>query len=66
MTRQKDRTERGSRSVSSKGLKDLVKNGRDYSKPTLNEQLEEARGEKKRSPWMKIVSVPMGGLNKKK
>ena len=61
----KDAIERGSKSVSSKWLKDLVKNGRDYSKPTLNEQLKETRVEKKRSPWMKIVSVPMGGLNKK-
>ena len=66
MARQKDRKERGSQSVSSRGLKDLVKNGRDYSKPTLNEQMEKARGEKKRSPWMKIISVPMGWLNKKK
>ena len=66
MARQKDRKERGSQSVSSRGLKDLVKNGRDYSKPTLNEQMEKARGEKKRSPWMKIISVPMGGLNKNK
>ena len=66
MARQKDRKERGSQSVSSRGLKDLVKNGRDYSKQTLNEQMEKARGEKKRSPWMKIISVPMGGLNKKK
>ncbi len=61
----KDSIERGSKSVSSKWLKDLVKNGRDYSKPSLNEQLQKTRGEKKRSPWMKIVSVPMGGLNKK-
>jgi hypothetical protein len=66
MARQKDRKERGSQSVSSRGLKDLVKNGRDYSKQTLNEEMEKARGEKKRSPWMKIISVPMGGLNKKK
>ena len=66
MARQKDRKERGSQSVSNRGLKDLVKNGRDYSKQTLNEEMEKARGEKKRSPWMKIISVPMGGLNKKK
>lgn len=65
MARRNDRQERGSKSVSSKGLKDLVKNGRDYSKPTLNEQLEEA-GERRHGSWMNIISVPMGGLNKKK
>lgn len=67
MARQKDRKERDSKSVSSKGLKDLVKNGRDYSRPTLNEQLTAAResfGRKKPKIWMKIVSVPMGGMKK--
>lgn len=49
-------------------LKSLVKNGRDYSKPTLNEIIEEARrsnNTKKPQTWMKIVSVPMGGMNKR-
>jgi hypothetical protein len=65
MSRKRDSQERGSKFVSSKGLKDLVKNGRDYSKPTLNELMEEARGNRKHSPWVKIVSVPMGGMSKK-
>ena len=55
-------------SVSDSKLKSLVKNGRDYSKPTLNEQLTAAReslGKKKPKTWMKIVSVPMGRMNKK-
>lgn len=55
-------------SVPGKRLKDIVKNGRDYSKPTLNELLEEARssnGRKKPQSWTKIVSVPMGGMSKK-
>ena len=54
--------------VSDSKLKSLVKNGRDYSKPTLNEQITAAReslGKKKPQAWMKIVSVPMGGMNKK-
>ena len=54
-------------SVPDRRLKSLVKNGRDYSKPTLNELVEEARrsnGQKKPKAWVKIVSVPMGGLNK--
>lgn len=54
--------------VSGSKLKSLVKNGRDYSKPTLNEQLTAAReslGKTKPKTWMKIVSVPMGGMNKK-
>lgn len=49
-------------------LSQLVKNGRDYSKTTLNEQLTAAReslGRNKPKIWMKIVSVPTGGLNKK-
>ncbi len=53
--------------VPDRKLKSLVKNGRDYSKPTLNELLEEARrsnGQKKPKTWMRIVSVPMGGQNK--
>ena len=49
-------------SVSASKLKSLVKNGRDYSKPTLNEQITAAReslGKKKPKAWLKIVSVPM-------
>lgn len=54
-------------SVPDRRLKSLAKNGRDYSKPTLNELVEEARrsnGKEKPKAWMKIVSVPMGGQNK--
>jgi hypothetical protein len=54
-------------SVPASKLKSLVKNGRDYSKPTLNEQIIAAReslGRKKPKIWMKIVSVPMGGMKK--
>ncbi len=53
--------------VPDRRLKDLVKNGRDYSKPTLNEIIEDARrsnNKKKPQTWMKIVSVPMGGMKK--
>ena len=53
--------------VPDRRLKSLVKNGRDYSKPTLNEIIEEARrsnNTKKPQTWMKIVSVPMGGMKK--
>ena len=55
-------------SVSASKLKSLVKNGRDYSKPTLNEQITAAReslGKKKPKAWLNIVSVPMGGMRKK-
>ena len=55
-------------SVPASKLKNLLKNGRDYSKPTLNEQITAAReslGKKKPKTWMKIVSVPMGGMSKK-
>jgi len=55
-------------SVPVRRLKSLAKNGRDYSKPTLNELVEEARrsnGKEKPKAWMRIVSVPMGGMNKK-
>lgn len=54
--------------VPDRRLKSLVKNGRDYSKPTLNEIMEEARrsnNKKKPQPWTRIVSVPMGGMKKK-
>lgn len=54
--------------VPDRRLKSLVKNGRDYSKPTLNEIMEEARrsnNKKKPQQWTRIVSVPMGGMKKK-
>ncbi len=54
-------------SVPDRRLKSLAKNGRDYSKPTLNEIVEEARrsnGKEKPKTWMKIVHVPMGGMSK--
>lgn len=54
-------------SVPDRRLKSLAKSGRDYSKPTLNELVEEARrsnGKEKPKAWMRIVSVPMGGQNK--
>ena len=41
---------------------------RDYSKPSLSDLVNEARasnGTKKPSPWIKIISVPMGGMNKR-
>jgi hypothetical protein len=54
-------------SVPDSKLKSLLKNGRDYSKPTLNEQVNAAReslGRKKPKSWVKIISVPMGGGKK--
>ena len=53
--------------VPGKRLKNLLKFGRDYSKPALSDVINEARsstGEKKPKQWYKIVSVPMGGQNK--
>lgn len=53
--------------VPDRRLKSLVKNGRDYSKPTLNEIIEEARrsnNTKKPQVWVKMISVPMGGMKK--
>ena len=41
---------------------------RDYSKPALSDLVNEAResnGTKKSRHWIKIISVPMGGMNKK-
>lgn len=67
-TKAKDRKVSFFSSVPDRRLKSLAKNGRDYSKPTLNELIEEARrsnGKEKPKAWMKIVSVPMGGMNKK-
>ncbi|MBR4651521.1 MAG: hypothetical protein IKO82_07220 [Prevotella sp.] len=55
-------------SVSASKLKSLLKNGRDYSKPSLNEQVTAAReslGKKKPTAWLKFIPVPMGGMNKK-
>lgn len=66
-TKTKDRKVSFYSSVPDRRLKSLVKNGRDYSKPTLNELVEEARrsnGKEKPKAWMKIVSVPMGGMKK--
>ena len=43
--------------------------GRDYSKPSLSDMVNEARasnGTKKPRTWIKFISVPMGGMNKKK
>ena len=40
---------------------------RDYSKPALSDLVNEARasnGTKKPRTWIKIISVPMGGMNK--
>ncbi len=40
---------------------------RDYSKPTLSDLIYEARASnrtKKPQQWIKIISVPMGGMNK--
>ena len=40
---------------------------RDYSKPALSDLVNEARasnGTKKPRTWIKIISVPMGGINK--
>lgn len=51
-----------------KMLQELAKNGRDYSKPTLESQISKARiaeGKDRQRQWLKIVSVPMGGQNKK-
>ena len=50
--------------VPDRRLKSLVKKGRDYSKPTLNEIIEEARrsnNTKKPQTWMKIVSAESRG-----
>lgn len=55
-------------SKTDKMLQELAKNGRDYSKPTLESQISRARitdGKDRQEPWVKIVSVPMGGQNKK-
>ena len=41
---------------------------RDYSKPALSDLVNKAResnGTKKPKPWIKIITVPMGGMNKK-
>ena len=55
-------------SKTDKILQELARNGRDYSKLTLESQLSRSRiseGKDRQKPWLKIVSVPMGGQNKK-
>ena len=44
-------------------LRKLAKNGRDYSKPSLGSQIN---GIDKPRQWVSIISIPMGGMNKKK
>ena len=51
--------------ISVSSLKYLVKNNRDYSKPTLGDQLKKS-GIKCKRAWLTFISVPMGGSNKKK
>lgn len=55
-------------SKTDKMLRELAKNGRDYSKPTLESQISRSRqaeGKERPMQWLKIVSIPMGGQNKK-
>ena len=55
-------------SKTDKMLRELAKNGRDYSKPTLESQVSRAwnaDGKDRQKQWLKIVSIPMGGQNKK-
>ena len=55
-------------SVPGSRLRSLAKSVRDYSKPTLNEIVEKARdslNKAKPSKWIKIISTPMGGKNKR-
>lgn len=55
-------------SKTDKILRELAKNGRDYSKPTLESQISkrrQAEGKERSKQWIKIVSIPMGGQNKK-
>lgn len=55
-------------SQTDKMLKALAKSERDYSKPTLESQVSKSRkaeGKDRPKQWLKIVSVPMGGQNKK-
>jgi hypothetical protein len=51
-----------------KMLRELAKNGRDYSRPTLESQISKSRqveGKERPKQWIKIVSIPMGGMNKR-
>lgn len=51
-----------------KALGELVKNDRDYSKPSLGSQINHIlQTENKERPrkWVSVISVPMGGQNKK-
>lgn len=55
-------------SKTDKMLRELAKNGRDYSKPSLESQISKSRqaeGKERPKQWLKIVSIPMGGQNKK-
>ena len=55
-------------SKTDKMLRELAKNNRDYSKPTLESQISKSRhaeGKERPKQWLKIVSIPMGGQNKK-
>ena len=56
-------------SKTDKMLRELAKNGRDYSKPTLESQISKSRqaeGKERPKQWLKIISIPMGGQNKKR
>lgn len=54
------------RRVSSRGLGKLLENGRDYSKPTESSKIADAlKNKKKNQQWVQVISVPMGGQNKK-
>ena len=51
-----------------KKKKDPMNIVRDYSKPALSDLVNEARasnGTKKPRQWIKLISVPMGGMNKR-
>lgn len=47
-------------------LNGLIENGRDYSKPSLESQINETQCNKKKSQWVSIISIPMGGQNKRR
>ena len=66
--RMKESHQYGRYEVPDFALRRLVKNGRDYSKPSLESQVSRSResnGKVKPRQWVSIVSVPMGGQNKK-
>ena len=68
-TKAKDRKVSFYSSVPDRRLKSLVKNGRDYSKPTLNELVEEARQNDKQvvifSNWTQMTDAIYERLHKK-